>query len=58
MFCWVLIAYGCNPTYSGGRDQEDLGLKPAKADSLRNPILKIPNTKARLAEWLSDRVSA
>jgi hypothetical protein len=30
----------CNPGYSGGRDQEDAGSKPAWANSLRHPILK------------------
>jgi hypothetical protein len=34
-----------NPSYSGGRDQEDQGSKPAQANSLWDPILKIPNTK-------------
>jgi hypothetical protein len=24
------VAHVCNPSYSGGRDQEDLGLKPAQ----------------------------
>jgi hypothetical protein len=39
------VAYACNPSYSGGRDQEDSGSKPAQANSSRNPILKIPTTK-------------
>jgi hypothetical protein len=26
--CQVLVAHTCNPSYSGDRDQEDLGLKP------------------------------
>jgi hypothetical protein len=34
----------CNPSYSGGRDREDWSLKPAQANSLRDPISKIPNT--------------
>jgi hypothetical protein len=25
----VLVAHTCNPSYSGGRDQEDHSLKPA-----------------------------
>jgi hypothetical protein len=25
---WALVAYTCNPSYSGGRDQEDRGSKP------------------------------
>jgi hypothetical protein len=31
--------------YSGGRDEEDRGLKPAQATSSRDSISKIPNTK-------------
>jgi hypothetical protein len=34
------VAQAYNPSYSGGRDQEDHGLKPAGANSLRDPILK------------------
>jgi hypothetical protein len=41
----VLVAHTCNPSYTGGRDQEDLCLKPAWADSLWDPISKIPNAK-------------
>jgi hypothetical protein len=39
----VLLAHVCNPSYSGGKDQEDHGWKPAwgKLD----PVSKIPNTK-------------
>jgi hypothetical protein len=32
------VAHACNPSYSGGRDQEDHGLKPAQANSSRDPI--------------------
>jgi hypothetical protein len=28
------VAHICNPSYSEGKDQEDLGLKPAQANSL------------------------
>jgi hypothetical protein len=28
-FTWVPVAHTCNPSYSGGRDQKDCGLKPA-----------------------------
>jgi hypothetical protein len=42
---WAPVAHTCNPSYSGGRDQENLGLKPAWANSLQNPISKLPNTK-------------
>jgi hypothetical protein len=41
----VLVAHACNPSYSGGRDQEDHGLKPARANSFRDPILRKPITK-------------
>jgi hypothetical protein len=30
----VPVAHTCNPSHSGGRDQEDRGLKPARANSL------------------------
>jgi hypothetical protein len=29
----ALVSHTCNPTYSGGRDQEIRGLKPAQADT-------------------------
>jgi hypothetical protein len=34
------VTHACNPSYSGGRDQEDLGLKPAWANSSKDPISK------------------
>jgi hypothetical protein len=34
------VANAYNPSYSESRDQEDHGLKPAQANSLRDPILK------------------
>jgi hypothetical protein len=34
------VAHTCNLSYSGGRDQEDHGLKAARANSSRDPILK------------------
>jgi hypothetical protein len=44
----MLVAHACNPNYSGGRDQEDLGSKPAQANSSRDPILKNPITNKGL----------
>jgi hypothetical protein len=41
-----------NPSYSGGRDQEDHGSKPAQANSAQDPISKKPIIKIGLAEWL------
>jgi hypothetical protein len=34
------VAHACNPNYSGSRDQEEHGSKPAQANSLRDPISK------------------
>jgi hypothetical protein len=34
----ALVAHTCNPVYSGGRDQEDHSLKPARANSSWDPI--------------------
>jgi hypothetical protein len=42
---WALVANACNLSYLGGRVQEDCGSKPAQANSSRDPISKIPNTK-------------
>jgi hypothetical protein len=42
---WAPMAHACNPSYSGRREQEDHSSKPAWANSLQNPISKIPNTK-------------
>jgi hypothetical protein len=36
----VPVAHTCNPSYSGGRGQEDHGLKPAQENSLPDPISK------------------
>jgi hypothetical protein len=38
----VLVAHTYNPSYSGGRDQEDRSSKTAWANSSRDPILKNP----------------
>jgi hypothetical protein len=36
------VAHTCNPSYSGGRDQEDHGSKPVQANSPGNPTSKEP----------------
>jgi hypothetical protein len=48
------VAQTYNPSYSGGRDQEDPGSKPARAKSLQDPTSKIPIMKKKggLAQWL------
>jgi hypothetical protein len=43
--CWAPVAQAYNPSYSGGRDQEDRGSKPAWANSLQDPISKNPSQK-------------
>jgi hypothetical protein len=48
---WVQVAHACNPTYLGGRDQEDRSSKLAGANSSSDPILKKPITKIGLVEW-------
>jgi hypothetical protein len=48
------VAHACNPSYSEGSDQEDHSLKPAQANTSRDPISekKNPTTKIGLVEWL------
>jgi hypothetical protein len=41
------VADTYNPSYSGGRDQEDHGLKPIQASSSRRPYLEKSFTKKR-----------
>jgi hypothetical protein len=43
--CQVPVSHAFNPSYSGGRAQEDHGSKSAQANSSWDPILKIPITK-------------
>jgi hypothetical protein len=40
----VLKAHICNPINSGGKTQEDCGLRPARTNSTTDPTSKIPNT--------------
>jgi hypothetical protein len=48
----VPVAHAYKPSYSGGRDQEDCGSKPAQVNNSKDPILKKPITKRGLVEWL------
>jgi hypothetical protein len=41
----VLVAHACNPSYWGGRDQEDSGSKPTWANSSKRLYLEKPFTK-------------
>jgi hypothetical protein len=45
----MLVAHAYN---SRDRDQEDCGLRTAGANSFKEPVSKIPNTKKGLADWL------
>jgi hypothetical protein len=46
----ALVAHSCNPSYSGGRDQEDRGSKSAGENSARDSIKKTHHKKG-LLEW-------
>jgi hypothetical protein len=45
------VAHACNPSYSGGKGQEDCGLNATKANSLSDPISKNPSKKK--VGWLT-----
>jgi hypothetical protein len=48
--------HACNPSYSGGRDQEDHGSKPAGANRSRDPVSKKPfNTHKKKGWWSGSR---
>jgi hypothetical protein len=42
------MAHTYNPSYSGGKEQEDHGLNPAQANSSWDPISRKPCTKKDL----------
>jgi hypothetical protein len=44
---WAPVAHACNPSYSGGGDQEDHNSKPAK------PYLEKPYHKKKKLGWWS-----
>jgi hypothetical protein len=48
--CRALLAHTYNPSYSGGRNQEHHGSKPAWANRSQDPDLKNPITKIGLVE--------
>jgi hypothetical protein len=43
-----VVAHACNPSYSGGRDQEDHSSKSAQASSSQDPISKKIHKKKRV----------
>jgi hypothetical protein len=48
----ALVLHAFNPSYSGGRDQEDHSSKLAGANKFMRLYLKKPSTKIGLVEWL------
>jgi hypothetical protein len=46
------VAHACNPIYSGGRDQEDHGSKPAQENTSVSPYLEKTLHRKELVEWL------
>jgi hypothetical protein len=52
------VTQACNPNYSGGRNQEDHGSKPAQANSSFDPILKKTHHKRRLVELVAQGVGS
>jgi hypothetical protein len=49
------VAHAYNPSYPGGRDQEDHSSKPVQANSSWRPYLEKPFTKIGLMEWLQGK---
>jgi hypothetical protein len=47
------MAHSCNPSYLGGRDQEDRSSKPVPANGLQDSISKNSIAKIGLIEWLN-----
>jgi hypothetical protein len=50
---WAPVSHTCNPSYSGGIDQEDLSSRPAQVNSSKRPYLKNTHHKKELVEWLT-----
>jgi hypothetical protein len=48
---WARMTHAYNPSYSGGRNQEDLGSKPAWAYRSRDPISEKTHHKKRRGGW-------
>jgi hypothetical protein len=47
------VTHTCNPSYSGGRDQEDHSSKPAPANSVQDPISKKEKKNTQKKGWWS-----
>jgi hypothetical protein len=57
MSCRAPVPHACNPSYLGGRDQEDRGSKPAPGGrgQFARSVSKNPNTKQSQQSDSSDR---
>jgi hypothetical protein len=53
----ALVAHTCNPSYSGGRDQENHGSTPDREDSSRDPTLKTKQNKKNPSQKRDGRVT-
>jgi hypothetical protein len=53
-----LVAHFCDPSYSGGSNQEDFGLKPAWKIVCETLSRKISNKKIGLVECLTSKCEA
>jgi hypothetical protein len=49
------VAHTCNPSNLGGRNPEDRGWKPTRANSWRDRTSKKNRYKTELVDWLSGR---
>jgi hypothetical protein len=48
---WALLTHTCNPSYLGGRDQEDQGSKAALDKYFTRPNLKKKKKKTHTKKW-------
>jgi hypothetical protein len=51
------VAHPCNSSYSAVKDEEDCSLESAQANSLRDPISKLP-IKKKKRRWGAGGVAA
>jgi hypothetical protein len=47
LLSWIKMAHASNPSYSGGRDQEDRGSRPSGQIVQETKSQKIPNIKKK-----------
>jgi hypothetical protein len=52
----AVVAHTYNPSFSGGRDQEDCGSKAAGVNSSKDSILKKPTTNKKGAGGMAQGV--